>query len=490
MGLTKEQRARLAAAELKRRQQLERYRYYKIPRYFEEASKTDAHTVLLPCPNRVGKSTWCAFKAYYRAMGCDPFHQHTTPNVTWLLGPTLAHVKEVLVVEMRKWGLDRFWKTYSEKDGRIIWNTGSVTYVKSYDERKNIQGRSIDFVIIDEECSQDIFYELMMRTTAENPLHMIVAATPIDGEEWFADLCERAEKGEAGLYLAPEISIYDAHVKNGGHLTDDVIKRIEQMCVDDRERQVRLFGRRIRRAGQVIPLDAAVHKKSWAEIIQVAYKGSAENVDQTRLPRGWLRVVGLDPHPRKPTSAVWVAFNPANMDAYVYDHMRLEGTVKNQVNQLKERNKDQAIFAIYMDPAAKEAMKSNMIEVNWNYFDNFALLYPQVPVITSVKSREVVLDAVKYRAAFDANKQPKLYFLNTLDDLWRSIKSVRWKEYRNLSMRGANPKAEIGKDDDLMALGYALVMHPAYIEAPDPVEESAEGTLPAREEIVCAEMGY
>lgn len=473
-------KTRLAKQELERRHTLERYRYYRIPKYFEGASETDAHTILLPCPNKVGKSTFCVFESYWTATDKHKFKKYDVPNESWLVGPTLAHVKEVLIAGFHEWGLTKFWRQYYKKDGIIEWNNGSLTYIKSYDKRENLQGRTIKKIIMDEEAAQDIWYELSMRFKAGQKLEIFVAATPLNCEEWFADLCDRAENGEKGLYVSPSISIHDALKKNGGHLSQEDIDRVEQLCIDDTERRIRLHGERVRRGGQFLPLVERIHR-----------------IGAHKLPGGsinpkWLKIIGIDPHPRKPTSVVWITFDNDN-DAYAYDHLKVSGTCKQQVEQIKAHNGDQKIFAIYMDPAAKTAMSSNLAQVDWNYFDEFALLWPEVPVIQSVKSPDFVTDAVRYRLAYNhdkplgPNNRPHLYILDYLHDLWQSLKSVRWQEFKDRSLLGAKEQMKKGKEDDLMALGYGLVKHPLYVDFPRD-DEKPEKDLPVEDTI--KEMGY
>lgn len=469
-----------AADELKRRRLLEKYRYYKIPSYFEKISKSEAHTKLLPCPNKVGKSTYCIFETFWGATNTHPYKQFNVPNTSWLVGPTLAHVNEVLIQGFIFWGLDKFWDHYAKKDGIIYWKNGSKTYVKSYDKRENLQGRVIKRIVMDEECDQSIWYEIMMRFAADDPMDILIAATPVNCEEWFADLCDRAENDEKGLEVTKEISIFDALKKNKGHLSEHDVKRIEQLCVDDTERQIRMYGKRIKRGGQFLPLVERVHRIPL------------HRLPEARINPSWLKIIGIDPHPRKPTSVVWIAIDTEG-DAYVYDHMKVSGTTKQQAEQILERCKGQTIFAMYIDPAAKEAMSSNMAQVNWNYYDEFCMLCPKIPVILSVKQPDFVTDAVRYRLAYNHDQplgptnKPHLYIMDHLEDLWRSLKSVRWQEYKDRTMLGAKEQLKKGKEDDLMALGYALVKHPIYITLSVGMETD-ERELPLEE--TYKEMGY
>lgn len=477
---------REAREELRRRRMFERYRYYKIPHYLLEAAKSDAHTKLLPLPNKVGKTTFAAFNAYWYAMGCHPFRVIRTPNVFWLLGPTLNHVNEVFIATMREWGLDKFWASYSEKRGKIVWTNGSVTYCKSYDDRKNIQGRVIKAAFIDEECPNDIWTEITFRFKAGEQMDIMVTATPIEGEEWFDDMCYMAERGDKGLFINQEVSIWDAHVDKGGHLTGEDIDRIARLCIDDLDRQVRLHGKRIRRAGAYLPLDEKIHKFSPMKLAG------------GKIPNDWIRIVGIDPHPRKPTSMVWIALDTANGDAYVYDHAKVEGTTKNHAEFLRERNKGQNIFAMYIDPASKRAMQSNLQSLNWNYYDELCLEYPEVPIMLSVSDPDLVGDAVRMRLSYDTNKpvspvnRPHLYILDYLEPLWTSLRSVRWQEYRDRSLTGMKESMKKGKEDDLMALGYALVKHPIYVPPSAFIRDyvPVQPQVAENSNVIHQEMGY
>jgi hypothetical protein len=476
----------LAAAELSRRRAEERWRYYKIPWFLTPLAASDAHTKLLSCPNKIGKSTFAFMDNYWTAMDCHPMRteleckKFKTPNISWLLGPTLNHVDEVFVQGMREWGIDKFWKSYNIKRGKIEWRNGSLTYCKSYDDRKNIQGRGVRKITIDEECPADIWNELLWRFKAGERLDISVTATPIECEEWFAELCDLAEKGTPGIFLAPEISIYDASVSKGGHLTDEDIQRVETLCLDEQERAVRMFGRRVRRAGRVLELDE-IHRFSVHELPNGV------------IPQDWIRIIGIDPHARKPHSVVWIALHPQNLDAYVYDHALLGGNVGQIVQTLKERNKDQNIFCAYLDPKGTEGLTSNLQEVNWNYYDDLCNQYPEIPFEKSVRDPKMLIDAVRHRLMYDKTdpaSRPHLFIESALEDLWGRLKTLRWKEYRNREQIGLNEGIVTGKDDDLKAIGYALIKHPRYIAPGVEIEESRAIRRQEREPMIHAEMGY
>jgi hypothetical protein len=487
-------RKSVAQKELERRRNFERYRYYKIPSYLMELAQAEAHTKILRCPNKVGKSTYCLFEAFWGATDTHPYKflkhkQYQVPNITWLMGPTLAHVEEVFIEGMRQWGMDKFWKGgslgrgFSTRRGRVLFDNGSIVYCKSYDERKNIQGRAIKRIIIDEECTSEIWHEIMFRFKAGDPMDILIAATPVECEEWLADLCDKASDGAQGLYLAPDISIYDAHVDKGGHLTTSDITRIESLCHDDLERQIRLFGKPVKRAGRVLPLESDMHKFSMAKAFPEGF------------PSSFLHLAGLDPHQRKPACCIWGALDPATGDIYIYDYAQLYGTVKQHAEEFLKRSKYE-IFAIYIDPAAKNAMKTNLQEVDWNYFDALSMEIPTIPIIESVRSPEIVIDSIKHRLSYDANKsvsgdnRPHLFFADYLDDLWARLLNVRWREFRDRSLLGANESIVKGKNDELMALGYMVVKNPLYIKSESYEEHALKSGASAGFEYVHQEMGY
>lgn len=453
---------RVVRKNIKEEQEEENNKYltYKIPSYFLTASSSDARLKLIACPNRVGKSTWMVFEAFWCAMNCHPHKKFIVPNSSWLIGPTLAHVQEVLLDEMRRWGLDQFWRKYEARTGKITWKSGSTTYVKSYDNRKNLQGRALRRIFMDEEVPDDIWHELMMRCSADQPLDLLVAATPIACEEWFCDLCDRGEAGEKDIFIAPPITIWDAAQSAGGHLSDENINTISKLCTDENERNVRLYGRRVKRASQVLPLDEKIHKFSPES--RIDWVGN-------RPPQGWVKAMGHDPHPRKPASVVWIAFDPVNGDGYVYDYREINDPISEQVRVLRDINEKQEIFALFMDPAASGCMSSNSIYEGWNYYSEFCAQYPQIPVILSKKERQMVIASIKNRLLYDYTKpiglgnKPQLYISDKLEEFWNLLKKVRYREYRDRRLQGVNQKAEIGKDDAMMALGYVLVMIPQYL---------------------------
>ena len=175
-------------------------------RFFAEGAKK--HQRLIRGGNQVGKSFACAFEVSLHLTGQYPRwwqgRKFSKPVRIWVIGPTAQLVRDgpqrqlcsrqgefgtgtiplsafagrPVMVPGGTGSIDTL-TTHHETDG-IRDGQSSLTY-KSFEMRsEKLQSESVDFIWIDERCSEEIFSELLARTTATDG-GLVLSYTPLKG---------------------------------------------------------------------------------------------------------------------------------------------------------------------------------------------------------------------------------------------------------------------------------------------------------------------
>lgn len=108
---------------------------------------------------------------------------------------------------------------------------GGVThvYVKPYEGgRKIFQAKTVDLLVLDEECENDIFKESEARALANPGFRLLVAATPVLGRAWQRKLKREAiAAGGAG-----SIGYFRFRTKDNPHANVEFIRDMERRYAD------------------------------------------------------------------------------------------------------------------------------------------------------------------------------------------------------------------------------------------------------------------
>lgn len=105
----------------------------------------------------------------------------------------------------------------------------SHVYVKPYEGgRKIYQAKTVDLLVLDEECENDIFKEAEARALANPGFHLIVAATPVLGRAWQRKLKREAiAAGGAGT-----IGYFRFRTKDNPRANVEFIRDMERRYAD------------------------------------------------------------------------------------------------------------------------------------------------------------------------------------------------------------------------------------------------------------------
>lgn len=111
-------------------------------------------------------------------------------------------------------------------------------HIKSYAQgRSEFQGQTLHLVVLDEECTQEIYDEVNARMFASVGAKLTVCCTPIEGEPWLDTLRDEADKAE------PTTSKYRLSTLDNPAVNKEKIEAIRKMYGNlDEEVQLRLLG--------------------------------------------------------------------------------------------------------------------------------------------------------------------------------------------------------------------------------------------------------
>ena len=216
-------------------------------------------------------------------------------------------------------------------------NNGVEIVVKSYDQGPGeFLAKTLSYAVLDEECTDNIYREISARFLASENPRLFVAATPILGVRWLADLREMSKLGAADISHVRLPTLENPMVQAHPEAVHDLRRRF---ALNQDELNLRLEGQPYHATGLVYP-DGV-----WRTEFQI----DPQYLD----PGKWTRYMAVDPGWNN-CAALWVAVNAAG-EHVVYDELLAHHrTIRQVAHSIIEREKghDGQPDARYIDPAA------------------------------------------------------------------------------------------------------------------------------------------
>jgi hypothetical protein len=228
-----------------------------------------------------------------------PFCQKLVLEKKWIPMPPIyarcvapdftTYVEKVIGPEYEKWSTKSMLKevAYENQNKRIVkWQDGSFMEFMTIAQDVKVHGGAARHVIqVDEEIPIDFWTENNMRRISVNG-RILYGATAIEGVTWTEEMIfQRGEQGDPTIYVM-EMSTYDNPMN-----TDKVVKEILKQCADDTDVDIRIYGKRKRRGGNVYKM--AKDEKPWV-------------IPRFEIPRDkGLLLLGIDPHPQIEHAMLW-----------------------------------------------------------------------------------------------------------------------------------------------------------------------------------------
>jgi phage terminase large subunit-like protein len=431
-----------------------------------------------PGANRSGKTETGAFLATAWLMGKDYFRgSHVWEEVkdlpipigkdrtVWASSLNFDMARDITWPKLRKMlPREEGILHWSERD-RIIRYVDAEGYInqivgKSVDSGwEKYQGASCDLIWEDEEHPEKIHDECYQRTIDCRGI-LIVTCTPLGDEtessagqlNWLPNLYEQWLLGDPTLFFET-YSIYD-----NPHLPQDEVEKAVKRWKGHAEEPARIWGKFIRRMGLC-----------YGELETQHF------VDPFKIPKDWMRIRVIDPHPSKPTACIWAAVDHFD-NVYVYREYYERGIASDHAKQICATSQinNEAIDRTIIDPHGSA-------QVSPESGKTIAAIYRENGLYTIAGCDDVnyrIATVNEYlRATKDTNSpKPKLYFFNTLTELRKQISKYKWSIFRAGEKRGQAKGTPLEVDDDFPdCLGYLCAFRPRarkYSTNPTPISAS------------------
>lgn len=208
---------------------------------------------------------------------------HSPPIRARCVAPDFSYyVEKIIGVEYEKWATRAEVKefAYAQDHKRYIkWKNGSVIEFMTSEQQLKVHGGSSRHIVqIDEEIPYDYWIENQMRVLDVEG-RMIYGATAVEGVSWSEEeIFVPAEKGSDDIFFI-EMSTYDNPV-----ISDEAVNKVLALCRTQADKDIRIFGKRIRRGGTVY--DMAKDELPWI-------------IPKFDIPKDeGVLIIGIDTHPK------------------------------------------------------------------------------------------------------------------------------------------------------------------------------------------------
>lgn len=333
-----------------------------------------------------------------------------------ILAPKLRSLipKSLIVKEVR---IQRSFLDYWDlaDGGKIIF--------KNYEQTADKwAGDDYDLIHLDEEPPQDIWKECLLRVIDRGG-EIILTMTPVNGLTWvYQDVYEK--NGVDGI----ECFLMDM----------DENPYLAQADKDFVLANLTVAEKKIRKEGKFVALHGLVYP---------AFNEKKHVMTPFEIPAKWRKVASIDPHLKKPTSALWATVAGYNYgrvskgDWVVYRELRRDGIIQDIVASIQVASGRERLFARIADPALN--IKNDNI-TGVSPFDEFADAgFPLMPANKKVESGVYAV-----RELLDQNP-PGLWIFDTCPG---TIWEFRHYVYADIDTDKRKPYSEKIKkrDDDYM----------------------------------------
>lgn len=251
--------------------------------------------------NRMGKSTSGANEVIWLATGTHPFLRIRLPNKGLIIVPDFEnHAKNILEPKLNEWlnfqmhvaKIDRHQGGAIKK---LTLKTGSVIDVLSHDQKSIVfEGSDYDFAWFDEPPPEKI-YLAVWRGLTDRGGRLFITATPL-ASQWMYNEHRRLQTDERGVAEIIEYLPY-SNAKNIGE-GDEALgrKRLEELYSQYDAEELAA-----RRDGKFVQLHGLIFN-GWDR--------SKHLISPFAVPKNWLIIESIDPHPSKPWAVTWTALAP------------------------------------------------------------------------------------------------------------------------------------------------------------------------------------
>jgi hypothetical protein len=387
--------------------------------------------------NAVGKTTALIWEIVNTHIKTHPYRDVSNIFHTWVIVPSYDKIEDYWLKVQELCPPSKF--PDKDKMGtshirRLRWQDGGTTTFYSHDqEPSKLEGTNYDALFIDEPCPRDQFVAAF-RGLRSNPDYFIVMAlTPIS-EPWiYEDIYQ-----PWALKKDPNIAVFTGTIfQNESNLGKGFIQEFKNRLSDD-EIRTRLYG-------EFQHLQGRVFKE---------FTRGTHVYDYQKWPSDWPVYMAIDPHPRKPHTAIWLGVTSDDI-MVVIDELKIEGDIEEFANAIKEKEKDGGYKVV------SRRIDNSGSGTDWNR-DSFIAQLAKLGIRTSPmrKSEKDVASSLQRIKLLLKNKN--LRFLENCVNMISDMELYAWQDYRNPSAAGVNEKPRKIHDDMIDPLRYIIVSNPTH----------------------------
>jgi hypothetical protein len=386
--------------------------------------------------NGFGKTTAITIDLIFTHLRRHPYRDTSEVTHSWFIVPGLDKTEDYWN-EIKRWCpaslLPRPNKLGTSSVKRLEWTNGSITTFYSQDqEASKLEGTNIDALYCDEPPPRDLWIAAY-RGLRNNPNYFVViAGTPIS-EPW---MYEEIYQPWA-LKQDKSIEIIQGSTYDNPHLSQTWIKDFESRLTED-ERRTRLYGEFSHLQGRVF--------KEFTRQTHV--------FDFQPWPEEWPLYMAIDPHPRKPHTALWLGVTADDV-LVVVDELSVEGNIEEFATAIKEKETNGKYKVV------SRRIDNSGSGTDWNrdsFIDQLAKLGVRTsPMRKSEKDVAASLQRIKLLL-----KKGQLRFLENCVLTIRDMELYSWQDHRNPAQMGVNEKPRKIYDDFIDPLRYIIMSNPIH----------------------------
>ena len=331
----------------------------------------------------------------------------------------------------------------------------TIEFMTNEQDTESFQGPPLGLVIYDEEPSEKVRKENLMRFVTSGQLNEVFCWTPTNGLSWATDLFsdETDDRGRS-IDLCKFASV--TNKKANMQVVDEICSEIH----DYNELKMRLLGEFVSLSGLVYGnlFDANIHV---IEPFKITVKD-------------YIVYRGLDPHLVKPSVCVEVAVDREE-NYYVIGTYSKDCDTSDLKKDLKERAKNYRLGQTRCDRSADSTIK---VLGDRNIFKELGTGENAIPALFKSEkftgSIHAGVDTIKQLLKVNEKvKKPKLFIFNVPENklLITAFKTLERDAYVNEDVKGKRDKIMEGKHDAHAALRYVFQSRVPWIAPTEAVPE-------------------
>lgn len=380
------------------------------------------------CGNQSGKTQANASEGVRFALGKHPYRKIEVPNEGCLVSPDANLSREIMEPAVRRWLGETHIKRWRERERIMDLDNGSTIYFKTAESGvTKFTGRKYQWVGIDEDCPEEIYRELLMRTfTLKGDIWGSI--TPLYSS-WMYNSIYRNQ------YKDPEIEIFFGSTEDN------------KSNLPNYEQEVN----RIKTSYSVDELDARLHGRflKFAGLIYKEFDDRIHLVHPFKIPDHWPRYRFIDHGLHDPMVCLWMALSPDEEFHFYREYYQRDRTIQQNCQVVKDLSGGEKYIFTAIDHATnKRSAQDVNTKTDFRAYADCGIkplrLWPKVEITTKINK---VITRLNNRKLFIHR-----CCINTLDEI------KTWG-------REKNGEPERGNDHALDCIAGACLIDPKFYQS-------------------------